>query len=233
MNIYAKRRFFGRVTQVADTVITRLIPPERGLFTTLADIWYICGGTAHALTVMRPLGKTYTTAAAAAAQAVINVARNPGTYSHFGTISTADNALAANDYCVYQTADGQYVVDTVASVSSLAITMTGNVPTAGVLAGAPFWFFGLTTDLNPANNTAHPVFTLTASATTKLGSDPGDTLVGALGSIAPPPETRKLTSTTYGRWPLNGREEPLIIHSNNATAAGTIERAIALYNLIG
>jgi len=226
-----KRKGYGRITAVAGTVITRLVEPMPGLFTSLAETWYINAGTAHALTVMRPLGKTFASAAAAAAQAVINIAQNPGTYSNFGTINTANNNIAANDYVVYQSADGNYNITTVSSVATLAITLAGNVPTAGVLKGAPFWFFGITTDTNPADNLAHPAFTLTASATTKLfGIDPGDTMAGGIGSIAPAIGIGALYSTSNGAWPLNGQNEPIILHSDNATAAGTLEKVTAVYS---
>ncbi len=228
----AKRKSYGSLTQVADTIITRLIDPHRGCFTTVADVWYTASTTAHTLTVMRPLGFTTVSSAAAAAQAVINITADPGVYSHFGTIDVADNAIAANDFVCYQTADGTYTFDKVASVSGLAITMTNNVPTSTVLKGAPFWFFGIITDLNPADGLAHPKFTLAASGTTKLGTDPGDTLGGIVSSIAPPAAMRAMTSSTYGQWPLNGQWEPLVLHSGNATAAGTLEKTTAIYTML-
>jgi hypothetical protein len=226
-----KRKGYGKKTETAGTVITRLIEPMEGCFTTLVDFEYTCGTTAHTLTVMRPLGKTYASAAAAAGQAVINVEHNPGTYNDFGTVNTANNGIAGNDYVVYQTADGNYVVDTVASVSTLAITMTGNVPTAGVAKGAPFWFFGVIGDTNPADNQAHPQYTLAASSTTHLfGDKPGLAVAGAVGSVAPGGATLALYSATYGPWPLNGKNEPLVLHSGNATAQGVMERVTAVYS---
>jgi hypothetical protein len=211
----------GKITQNAGTVIVRLVPPREKSYTRLTSVWYTAGTTAHTLTVMRPLGKTYASSAAAAAQAVINIEANPGTYSAYGTINTANNGIAANDYCVYQTADGNYVVDTVSSVSTLAITMATNVPTATVLKGAPFWFFGVIGDTNPNNNTVHPQYTLPASTTTYLGSDPGEAIFGFVGTIP---------GLEVASWPLDGMNEPMIIHSGNATAAGTIEKATAIYS---
>lgn len=227
-SLIVKRKNYGLISVAFGTAIVRLVEPVKGCFTTITDMWYTSAGTAHTLTVLRPLGKTYVSSAAAAAQKVINIAANPGTYSSYGTIDVANNNIAANDYCVYQTADGTYTVDTVASVSSLAITMTSDVPTSGVAKYAPFWFFGITTDTNPADGLAHPAFSTTASATTKLGSDPADVLGGIVGSIAPPPQMRAMTG-----WPLNGREEPLIVYSNNATATGTLEKVSVVYSTIG
>ena len=229
-----KRRGYGKLTQSAGTVITRLVEPAEGLFTTLADFEYTCSTTAHTLTVMRPLGKTYASAAAAASQAVINIEHNPGAYSDFGTINTANNNIAANDFVVYQTADGNYVLDTVSSVSTLAITMANNVPTATVLKGAPFWWFGVIGDTNPNDNQTHPQFTLAASSTTNLfGDKPGHSLAGGIGSITPAAGLLGLFSSTYGKLLLDGKNEPLVLHSGNATAAGVMERVTAVYSNVG
>jgi len=39
-----------------------------------------------------------------------------------------------------------------------------------------------------------------------------------------------LYSTSNGAWPLNGQNEPIILHSDNATAAGTLEKVTAVYS---
>jgi hypothetical protein len=210
----------GKLTQTAGTVITRLVPPREKSFTRLTSVWYTAGATAHTLTVMRPLGKTFASAAAATSQAVINIERDPGAYSAIGTVNTSNNAIAANDFCVYQTADGNYVLDTVSSVSTLAITMTTNVPTSTVLKGAPFWFFGIITDTNPNDNLAHPQYTLPASITTYLGSDAGEGVAGFVGTIP---------GLAITEWPLDGMNEPMILHSGNATNAGVLEKVSAIY----
>ena len=210
-------RNFGKLTQTAGTVITRLIPPVSKAFTRVTSFWYNCSTTAHTLTVMRPLGKTYFTADAAAAQAVVNIERDPGAYSAYGTINTANNVIAASDFCVYKTADGNYVLDTVSSVATLAITMATNVPTATVKKGDPFWFFGVIGDTNPNDNLAHPQFTLPASVVTSF-----DEAYGFASSI-PGLKTGTL------QWPLDGTDCPIILHSGNATVAGVIEKTTAVY----
>lgn len=219
-----KRRHYGSITQSAGTAIVRLVEPMKGAVSTITEIQYTAGATAHTLTVLRPLNKTYTTAAAAASQAVINIQFDPGKYSSWGTINTADNLIAANDYVVYELADGTYYVDTVSSVSGLAITMTNNIGTATVLKGAPFWWYGITTDTNPADGNAHPKFTLAASGVTKIGSDAADAIAGNVGSVVTPSLLVGMVSTSNGRWPLGGYNEPLLVYSNNATNAGTLER---------
>ena len=204
----------GKVTQTADTVITQLVPPVKGAYAALARVQYLASTTAHTLTVLRPLNWTTFSADAAAGQAVVNLLEDPGSYSTTwagrigpagATPSTANNGIAANDFVVYELPDGNYVMDTVSSVSSLAITLATNVPTGGVKKGGRLWFFGITTDTSPQTKKAHTQFTLAASATTTLAKKQG----------------------VFYR-SLN-RYDPLILHSDNATAAGTLERTTVLY----
>jgi hypothetical protein len=217
-------RGYGKLTQTAGTVISRLVEPWKKAYTRISDLWYNAGATAHVITAMRPLYKVTTSAAAAAGQAVINISADPGNYSAIFTINTANNLIAANDYVVYQTADGNYTLDTVSSVSTLAITMTNNVPTAGVLNGADFWWFGITTDTNPGDNQAHPQFDCPASGVTKFGSDPGEAVMGFIGTI-------QGLSPVVPNWKINGQNEPMILQSNNATNAGTMEKVAAVYTM--
>jgi hypothetical protein len=216
---------YGKVTQTADTVITRLIEPKAGCITRIRYLKYTAAGTAHTLTVMRPLGKTSLTAAAAASQAVVNVQINPGNYSAIATAlgtptcRTSNNLAAANDFVAYQCADGTWVLDTISSISSLAITLTSNVPTGGLALGTTLWWFGIITDTNPGNAEAHPQFTLTASTAVTFGSV-DDNYAGWLGSLPAYP--------TLG---MSGFGEPMVCHSGNATAAGTLNEVSALYTL--
>ncbi len=209
---------YGRLTQNAGTAIVRLVEPRVGAFTHVSKVWYEAAATAHYMAVMRPLNRTTVASAASASQAVINITADPGDYSTAksgGTVRTSDNAIAANDYCVYQAADGTYVMDTVASVATLAITMTTNVPTGGVSAGAPFWFFGIHSDTNPNDATAHAKFTLPASTTTYLESDSaGIGFIGTFSGILPA---------------MTGTNEPVVLYIDNATNAGTLHCATAIY----
>jgi hypothetical protein len=216
----AGRKTYGKITQAADTVITRLVEPRKNVFTHITALAYTAAGTAHTLTIMRPLNKTTFTAAAAAAQAVVNIAADPGVYT--GS-RTANNVIAANDYVVYEAADGTFVLTTVSSVSTLAITLAANLPTGGVLQGGTMWFYGITTDTNPNDAQAHPQHTLTASVTTVLGNDPGEAAGSVCSSL--PPSKIPAVSTLL----CNGKGDPLIVHSNNATAAGTLENVFVVY----
>src|SRR5574341_654632 len=211
-------RGYGKLTQNAGTVITRLIEPVKNAFTRLTSFVYTNLATAHTLTVMRPLNKTTLSAAAAGGQADITITADPGNYPASSRV--ADNVIAANDFVVLEAADGTFILDTVSVVAGLVITLTNNLPTGGCKSGAVLWFFGVIADTNPADSLAHPQFTLTASVVTRLGSDPGDSIAGFIGTI-PNPNTD---------FTLNGKYEPIILHSGNATNAGIMEKATAIYS---
>jgi hypothetical protein len=205
---------YGKTTQNANTIITQLVAPFRNAYTAITFASYTAAGTAHTLTAMRPFNYTTFTADAAASQAVVNITANPGAYSTTGvwqygrpgiTPSTANNLMAASDFVAYELPDGNYVLDTVSSISSLAVTLTTNLPTGGVKKGGRLWFYGIITDVNPQTSKAHPQFTLTASVTTTFENEVGEFF-------------RSLN--TY---------DPIILHSGNATAAGTLDRVSVLY----
>lgn len=145
----------GRATASAGTAYILGIPGRDQAFTRLLKFMLTTTGTSHNVACMRVLGETYTTADAAASQAVINIAANPG---------PSGNSLAANDYVGYKTDAGIYVFDTVSSISSLAVTLTTNL-TAALTAGAKVWMFGIYTDTDPKTGKAHPLFSNAATAT--------------------------------------------------------------------
>lgn len=113
---------------------------------------------------------------------------------------TPPGAIAANDYLVIEKPDGTYHTAVVSSVAALAITLTANVPTGGFASGATVWFMGAPADHVDA------LFSGIASATTTYSED--------VGSI-------RATLNKY---------EPMIVHSNNATAAGTLQQVSAAYS---
>jgi hypothetical protein len=184
--------------------------------TKVSLLRYICGSTSHQLKFIRP--KNFTTVASAAAknQAVINIVADPGIYStnykylnNQATAAVADNAISANDWCVYQLVDGTWIFDTVSSVSTLAITMSNNIPNitgGGVAAGAPFFFFGISTDKDPATGFAPMVRYTTASATDTY-NDPRYGVAEGLH---------------YG--------DPLLFQSDNANAAGFVSALQGFYS---
>lgn len=201
------RRNYGRLTQTAGTVITRLIEPMKNGFTRITGVHVKISTTAHILTLMRPFNRCTFTADAAAGQAVVNISANPGTYTVQGTLATPSNAMAANDFVVYECADGTYALDTVSSIATLAVTLAANVPTGGVIKGGYLWFFGLVTDTNPNDNQASPRWNLDVSTATILGRGDGLTSI---------PDHKFLD---VGK----GSYQPLILHVDNGTAASIIQ----------
>jgi hypothetical protein len=194
----------GYNTATADTAITAVIPPKKfhlksvaGALvgpsgnlckTVLQKAVYTAAGTAHSLLALRCLNRTYLTAAAAAGQANIVVAADPG-------VGTVAGAIASGDYVLIQKSDGTWHLGVAnAGISTLTITLNANVPTGGFAAGAEVYFFGATTD-------SHVVpFRGTASATSTYE---GDNLLTSDG--------------------------PILLYSANATAAGILQQASAVY----
>ncbi|MDE2101451.1 MAG: hypothetical protein KGL39_29670 [Patescibacteria group bacterium] len=156
------------------------------------------GGTAHTLTILRPMNYTWFSADAAAAQAVVALTADPGSFSTAYNYplangqtapDAANDLIGSGDYCVYQDAKGRWVLDTAtegygATVAG-SVTMTANLPTGGVKAGGLFYLLGQAADLDPATGLAHLQFDTTVSARLSYtdpnglwcGLHPGDPLV--------------------------------------------------------
>lgn len=202
---------YGAISAAAGTVINRLVEPMRNAATVVATFEIQIGVTNQVLTVMRPLGSTTIAAAAAAGQAVINLTADPGSWSARRIVS---NGIAGSDYVVYRCSDGTYVLDTVSSVATLAVTLSTNLP-LDVVAGAPLWFFGVANDTNPSDSQSNPKFNIpgvaaaVSSGRFTLGDNPGETVAGII--------------STFGKY------EPLIFQLNNATTTNTIEQVVAVY----
>lgn len=145
----------GGLTQPFGTRIRFLIPPRPRGYTRISKLVYTAQGTAHTVTCARPIGDT-TAAGAAAGQAVIVLAADPG---------VTGNLLNTNDLLAVREADGVTRLYIVSSISTLTVTLTTNL-TAGTTAGASVWNFGALTDTDPVIGTAHPTLRGIASATT-------------------------------------------------------------------
>lgn len=218
-------RNWGSKTAAAGTAYTLPVEPMSGMWALLNLVSFTAGATAHTLTIMRPMssqlvsGQTqycscYLTAAAAGGQAVINLNEDPGIYTSYeyngsSAPRTANNGITAGDWLMFRYPDGTWGVDTVLSVSTLAITLSNNLGTGGLAATAPVWFFGVPADTNPNDAQAHPSFALAASVTT---------VFGASGSLV------------MGGFRANN---PMLLHVNNATNASTLNFAAASYSDIG
>lgn len=204
-------------TESADTAIKSVVKPGGdGERTKLSKLVYTAQGTAHTLTVLSPLAETYVTTAAAGGATSLLIARDPGNYSANATLdgrptpSVANNLIAANDFILVQQPDGNWLLTqpSAASTSGTTGVVTLTVPalpTGGIAANAKVYFFGATGDTNPQTGEAHPTFTLTASVTTTIGD--------GNGAVAETPNDR----------------QPLLLYSNNATAAGILEYAYGYY----
>ena len=141
-------------TESAGTAIDEEIPAVEGDRLALLFYSIATSTTAHTLCLLEPSSangsQNTASAAAAAAQKVINVTNTP--------LDPAGNAAAASDIVAYQCTDGTWEFNTIASVATLAITHTTNLAKA-VAANAKYIIFGVIAD-----NTG-PRFTLTASTT--------------------------------------------------------------------
>jgi len=165
-------------TETAATAIEEAIQAKDGLRLALLSGSYLNGATAHTLCFMYakdaaayPGSARNTINGATAAhilsnQKVIDVVTTPR--------DPAGNAAAASDIVAYQLIDGTWEFNTIASVSTKAITLTNNI--AGVDAGAgaaaiadgsPFLIFGVVGD------GAYLALPLTASVVNEWGATAG------------------------------------------------------------
>lgn len=176
------------LTQSAGTRIRLVVPPNTRGYSRVTKLVYAAGATAHTLTFARPIGKTTANGSAASGQAVINLTADPG---------PSGNAINTSDLLAIRETDGVTRLYTVSSVSTLAITLTGNL-TAGAANGAKVWNFGALGDTDPTTGLVHPTLAAAASPTTVSQEDREG------GVIA-----------------THERDSPILIDSNNATNAGT------------
>lgn len=192
----------GKATATAATRIRVLVPGDPHGYTYLTFVRYTAAGTAHTLTMMR--GQSFSTAASLVAAAAVAVPVNDA------LVDGAGNVLAAVDVVAIELDDGSWhlgIVDTSgwnAGTKTITLTAGTAIPTGrSVPAGNRVISYGV------AGDSGHAAYTLTgtASATT---SYPAVANAGPL-----------IKSTT--------RNEPIIVDSDNATAAGTIEGVSAVY----
>ena len=168
----------GYHTETAATAITENIPGKDGLRLAFLAGSYLNGLTAHTLCFMYAkdsagnAGSARNTINGATAahilsnQKVIDVVTTP--------LDPAGNAAAASDVVAYQLIDGTWEFNTIASVSTKAITLTNDIvgvdAEAGGTAladGAPFMIFGVVAD------GAYLALHLTASVVNEWGATAG------------------------------------------------------------
>jgi hypothetical protein len=115
------------------------------------------------------------------------------------------NALAANDWVAIRHAvDGITRLYQVGSIAGTAVTLSANL-TVAVTNRDEFWMFGVAADTDPRAGAAHPGFALGANAVTIYT----DTVTGVIASI--------------------GKDEPILLQSNNATNAGSLDQTTWAY----
>lgn len=232
----------GTTTQTQGTAITMFCPPysgvdgpapavaqlyrlnadgtpnwwgKNGAITKISLLQYLCGSTSHQIQIMRPRGFTTVSSDAAKNQAVINITADPGLAANYKypsvsgatTVVVTDDGIDTGDWCAFQYADGTWGFDTVSSVSTLAITMTTTLPNVAsptIPKGSPFFLFGVVADKDIATGYAPTAFYMNASVVNTIQDDNG-----FFSAVHP--------------------GDPLLVQSNNITAAGFITMLSGYY----
>lgn len=193
----------GEATATAGTVITTVVPPKRGHRTRLVGLEYISAGTAHTVNIHRAVGKTVLNAAAAAAQADIVVKTSGSTTIGTGSVA---GAVAANDFLVIEKPDGSYHVGKVSSVAAAS----GGTQTITLTANVPTGGFAAGAQvwlMGAVSESSNQILSPTTSATSTYG---GDVFCSSFRA-----------------------NEPLLLQSTNATAAGTFRNVKYGYTRTG
>lgn len=131
---------FGKHTESAGTAITENVQGIDNYTPALINASITTGATAHTMSICYAQGtgtRSVTTAASAAAATTLDVSVAPK--------DPAGNAAASGDVIAYQVSDGSWEFNTIASISSLEITLNTAIATA-VPAGAKVRIFGVVAD---------------------------------------------------------------------------------------
>lgn len=198
MALALKKGFgFAGGTQTAGTVITALVQPVRRMWTVLTTLIYTSAGTAHSLALMKPLSRGITTQAQVAGDTLVKSTTELGAAATNPATGAMLNAAAANDYIAVRLDNGRAHLSTISSVSTTSGVTTYNLNTA-IPTGRSV----------PANariwyfgltSDGHPILKPAVSVT----STKQDVEAGLLSSDQP--------------------HDPLLVISDNITAAGNIE----------
>lgn len=196
----------GAKTQTAGTAITQLIQPRSGSFVRVNKIGYTSGSTAHTLQFLRSQGSTVTTAASAAGDSTITLSSTSPITSDF---ADASETLAANDYLAVQSTDGSYELVKVSSVSGQVVTLAATLAKAVASGAKVYAFYELARAATAAGRPAI-LFYPTASALSTMGGES--------------PEAAIVDGDAAGA--------PVMLHSDNATAAGYVQYVAGVYSRI-
>ena len=147
----------GKTTATAGTAIVACAAGKAGAYCNVVKLANTAGATAHTGYLMRDASGTYLTSAAAASQAVINVAA--------ALTDGSGNAVASGDYIAVQLDNGNWHVATFSSASTLAYTLGTNL-SAAASAGNKVFCYGVVGDTFHANYS----FALASGAQTVIPS---------------------------------------------------------------
>ena len=182
---------FGLHTESAGTIIQENIQGKNGVTSCMLRAAVTTAATAHTLSFMYAEGtgtRTTCDGGAAITQAVLDVNIAPK--------DPAGNAAASGDIIAYQVTDGTWEFNSIASISTKAITLNTNIAIA-VLDNAKVRIFGVIAD------GAVMTLTLTAAGAPNSWGDGGDPIIIC---------------------PYVG--DPMVVQIDNATHASTLEHML-------
>lgn len=190
-----------RLTQTAGTEILQVIEPSmKGAKARITGIIYTAAATAHTLSLMKALNKTTTTTAKVATDTTLVL-----------TVATFLNqTLAASDYVVVKHTDGTYGAYKISGISGTTITI--NALSADVAAGQPVWMMGSISEAE------HCQILTIASVMNQFRDAISGLCVTGYRSV--------YSGTVYQR---SGNDDPILVHSGNATNAGVLESVSGYY----
>jgi hypothetical protein len=208
---------FGKQTQTAGTKIQQLIRPLKRARTRIRAWAYLCGTTAHTLTVRPAIGYGSVVAAGAAAAATTITLQAQPT----GLRNIATNDIFVIEQPITFGPTGVLRMDFLlvkpSSITGLALTVSAL--TYAIPGNARVWLMALDTDVCPGygNQAAPPQWTTTVSV---VNYEPGGNSTTNVGNSG---------ANDIGVFTSFGDYEPLLWESNNITAAGTLQELQADY----
>lgn len=189
------------LTASANTAITALIPPRARAFSRVTHVMYRCGTTAHTITLLKSFLPT--SGAVSTLTATVAASGTSATVNADPSVGSPAGALANGDWVAIQLDSGEYFISTISGLASL--TFTVNALPSQASAGNKVYAFGVPADHASSQTTQapNPIKGSSILCTASVMNDWSDFASGLIQSLA--------------------QEMPLIVHSNNATAAGTFE----------
>lgn len=193
----------NRVTASAGTAFTFVVPvPFYGARTRITELNILSGSTAHLITIMKPLARTYATVAQAASDTSLTL----------NSVSRIGANMGSSDYVVVQHSDGTFGVYAVSAVNTTTKVVTISALSAAVAANAMVWQLGTLT------STPHVTFTNVASVLNRWSSP--------IAGLATTGYKLVVSTTVYSR---SGNDDPLVVYCPNTTAAAVLESCSGVY----